>query len=91
MGNYKCYACRKTFTVKVGTVLESIQVPIHKWLQAIFLLSDGKNVISSNQVGRALEITLKKAWCLSLHIRKALRDSSDDLESSSEMAEPDEI
>ena len=38
IGTYKCYACRKPFTVKVGTIFESSHVSLHVWLQAIFLL-----------------------------------------------------
>jgi transposase-like protein len=33
-GRKKCYACRKQFTVKVGTVFESSHVPLHIWFQA---------------------------------------------------------
>ena len=39
IGTYKCYQCRKQFTVKVGTVFEDSHVPLHIWLQAIFLLA----------------------------------------------------
>ena len=38
IGTYKCYQCRKPFTVKVGTVFESSHVPLRHWLQAMFLL-----------------------------------------------------
>ena len=39
VGTYKCYQCRKPFTVKVGTIFESSHVPLRRfWLQAIFLL-----------------------------------------------------
>ena len=75
-GVYKCYACRKPFTVKVGTIFEASHVPLHKWLQAIFLLSSSKKGMSSNQLARTLEITLKSAWFLSHRIREAMRDGS---------------
>jgi transposase-like protein len=74
LGVYKCYACRKPFTVKVGTIFESSHVPLYKWLQAIFLLSSSKKGISANQLHRTLEITLKSAWFLSHRIREAMRD-----------------
>src|ERR1043165_6396687 len=32
-GLWKCYACRKQFTVKVGTVFEAAHIPLHKMLQ----------------------------------------------------------
>lgn len=75
-GVYKCYACRKPFTVKVGTIFEASHVPLHKWLQAIFLLCSSKKGMSSNQLARTLEITLKSAWFLSHRIREAMRDGS---------------
>jgi transposase-like protein len=74
IGVYKCYACRKPFTVKVGTIFESSHVQLHKWLQAIFLLCSSKKGMSSNQLARTLEITLKSAWFLSHRIREAMRD-----------------
>lgn len=76
IGVYKCYACRKPFTVKVGTIFEGSHVPMHKWLQAIFLLSSSKKGISSNQLHRTLEVTLKTAWFMSHRIREAMRDGA---------------
>src|SRR3990167_6461726 len=38
-GLYKCKACRKQFTVTVGTVFEDSRIPISKWLLAIHLLA----------------------------------------------------
>src|SRR6516164_7552128 len=54
IGAYKCYQCRKPFTVKVGTVFESSHVPMRIWLQAMFLLCSSKKGISSNQLSRTL-------------------------------------
>lgn len=73
IGTYKCYQCRKPFTVKVGTVFESSHVPMHLWLQAIFLLSSTKKGISANQLHRTLGVTLKTAWFMAHRIREAMR------------------
>jgi transposase-like protein len=73
VGVYKCYQCRKPFTVKVGTVFESSHVPMHLWLQAMFLLCSSKKGISSNQLHRTLGVTLKTAWFISHRIREAMR------------------
>jgi transposase-like protein len=40
IGVYKCYQCRKRFSVRVGTVFEDSHVSIRLWLQAIYLLCD---------------------------------------------------
>jgi transposase-like protein len=72
-GLRKCYACRKQFTVKVGTVFEDSHVPMHLWLQAMYLLCSSKKGISSNQLSRTLGVTLKTAWFMSHRIREAMR------------------
>lgn len=76
-GLKKCGECRKQFTVRIGTIFEESHIPLHKWLQAIYLMCSSKKGISSNQLARVLEITVKSAWFLSHRIREAMR--SDDL------------
>jgi len=71
-GLYKCYACRKPFTVRMGTVFESSHIEMHKWLQAIYLMCSSKKGISTNQLHRTLRITIKSAWFLSHRIREAM-------------------
>src|SRR5947199_3516295 len=74
VGAYKCYQCRKPFTVKVGTIFESSHVPMRFWLQAIFLIASSKKGISSNQLHRTLGVTLKSAWFMSHRVREAMKD-----------------
>lgn len=76
IGVYKCYACRKPFTVKVGTIFEASHIKLHIWLQAILLLSSSKKGMSANQLHRVLGITLKSAWFLAHRIREAMRDTN---------------
>jgi transposase-like protein len=72
MGVYKCYECRKPFTVRVGTIFEDSHIELKLWLQAIFLIASSKKGISSNQLHRVLGVTLKSAWFLSHRIRLAM-------------------
>jgi len=76
VGVYKCYACRKPFTVKIGTIFEASHVPMNLWLQAIYLMCASKKGISSNQLHRTLGVTLKTAWFMSHRIREAMRDDT---------------
>jgi transposase-like protein len=73
IGTYKCYQCRKPFTVKVGTIFEASHVKMHLWLQAMYLMCASKKGISSNQLHRTLGVTLKTAWFMSHRIREAMR------------------
>lgn len=76
VGAYKCYQCRKPFTVKIGTIFEDSKVAMHLWLQAMYLIAGSKKGISSNQLHRTLGVTLKTAWFMSHRIREAMRDGN---------------
>jgi len=73
IGVYKCYECRKPFTVKIGTIFENSKVKMHLWLQAIYLIASSKKGISANQLHRTLGVTLKTAWFMGHRIREAMR------------------
>lgn len=74
IGLYKCYACRKPFTVKIGTVFESSHVPMRVWLQAIYLFCSSKKGISTRQLQRTFQCGLKTAWFLGHRIREAMTE-----------------
>jgi transposase-like protein len=73
VGLKKCGECRKQFTVKVGTVFEHARMPLHKMLQAVYLMTSSKKGISAHQLHRVLEVTYKTAWFLAHRIREAMR------------------
>lgn len=73
-GVHKCNECRQQFTVKVGTVFEHGRIPLHKMLQAVYLMSASKKGVSAHQLHRTLEVTYKTAWFLAHRIREAMRD-----------------
>jgi transposase-like protein len=74
IGVYKCYACRKPFTVKVGTIFEKSHVPMHIWLQAMHLMCSSKKGFSANQFCRTLGVDFKTGWFIGHRIREAMKD-----------------
>jgi transposase-like protein len=76
-GLYKCYACRKPFTVKIGTIFEKSHVPMHIWLQAMHLMCSSKKGFSANQFCRVLGVDFKTGWFIGHRIREAMADHSD--------------
>lgn len=74
VGLWRCGDCKKQFTVKIGTVFEHARIPLHKMLQAVYLVTSSKKGISAHQLHRTLEITYKSAWFLLHRIREAMRD-----------------
>lgn len=71
-GVYKCKACRKKFTVMIGTIFEDSHIPLNKWLCGIFLMNSSKKGISAHQLHRMLDITYKSAWFMAHRIRYAM-------------------
>jgi transposase-like protein len=76
-GLWNCRACRKPFTVRIGTIFESSHVPLHIWLQAIYLICSSKKGISTRQMQRTLGGSMKTAWFLMHRIREAMAEKHD--------------
>jgi len=77
-GLIKCNECRKPFTVRIGTIFESSHLPLHLWLQVIHLMCASKKGISTRQIQRLLNCSMKTAWFLGHRIRLAMDPGSAD-------------
>jgi transposase-like protein len=71
---WKCAACRKQYTVMVGTIFESSHIPLNKWLLAFYLLCSSKKGMSAHQLHRMLGVTYKSAWFMAHRIREAMKE-----------------
>ena len=67
-GLYKCYGCRRPFTVKIGTVFESSHVGLHLWLQAVCLLSSDDGTTTIRELEEILGVVRKTAWLMKRQI-----------------------
>lgn len=68
---WKCADCRKPFSVLVGTVFERSQVPLSKWLMALFMMAASKNGVAAYELHRTLGVTNKTAWFMMHRLREA--------------------
>jgi transposase-like protein len=71
-----CKACKKQFTVKIGTIFGDSPLPLSKWLPAVWLIVNAKNGISSYEIGRALGVTQKTGWFMLHRIRLAMQNGT---------------
>src|SRR5438445_7508325 len=85
---WNCKACKKQFSVKVGTIFEDSPLGLEKWLPATWLIVNAKNGISSCELARSLGVTQKTAWFMLHRIRLAMQDGS--IEKFSGRVEADE-
>jgi transposase-like protein len=76
-GLHKCYACKKPFTVRIGTIFEDSHLPLHIWLQVIHLFCCSKKGIATRQIQRMLNCSMKTAWFLGHRIRLAMAPGGD--------------
>ena len=70
---FKCRACKKQFSSKVGTIFEDSPLPLSSWFVAVWLIANTKNGTSSCELARALGVTQKTAWFMLHRIRLAMR------------------
>jgi transposase-like protein len=84
---HHCNACRKSFSVTIGTIFFDTRLPMQKWFLAISLILNAKKGISSRQLARDLELPVKTAWSVAHRIRKAMKDDGKLLSGVVEMDE----
>ena len=73
---YRCRTkgCRKRFSVRTGTVLESSKLGFQVWAIAIYLMTTNLKGVSSMKLHRDLNITQRSAWFLAHRLRKTWAD-----------------
>ena len=72
---WKCYSCRKQFSVTVGTIFEDSHITLDKWLLAFHLLCSSKKGMSALQIQRMLKLkSYKSAWHMCHRIRWAMAE-----------------
>ncbi|GEP57858.1 hypothetical protein RSO01_50240 [Reyranella soli] len=71
LGTFKCYSCRKPFSLLHGTMMRSSHVPAHKWLQAVYLTDGGTKPMRPYHLQRILNVSLKTASSMMRRIGEA--------------------
>ncbi len=67
---YWCSDCRKYFSVKTGTPMHGSNLPLRKWVIALYLMTTNLKGVSSMKMHRELGITQKTAWYMIHRIRE---------------------
>jgi transposase-like protein len=73
---HKCYACRKRFSIKVGTIFQDTKLPLRTWYAAIWMITNHPKGIASTTLATDLGITQKSAWFVLHRLRHAARTDS---------------
>src|SRR5665213_2998449 len=80
-GRYRCKAkaCRKDFTVMVGTVMERSHAKLTQWAVAFTMAAASKKGFSAHQLHRQLGCQYNTAWFLHHRVMEAMRQGGLDL------------
>ena len=68
---YWCRDCKKYFSVRTGTALESSRLPLRIWVFAVYIYVTNLKSVSSMKLARDLGITQKTAWFMLHRLREA--------------------
>jgi len=71
---WRCYGCKKQFTVRIGTVFEDSRMPLRIWCYAFWSACAHKKGVSALQISRQCSITYKSALFLMHRIRYAMAE-----------------
>lgn len=75
MKRWKCYSCRKQFSVKVGSIFEDSALSLDKWMLGLWMLVNCKNGVSSYELHRATGMGQKAAWFVLQRLRHTLNET----------------
>lgn len=73
---HKCYACRKRFSIRVGTIFQDTKLPLRTWYAAIWMITNHPKGIASTTLATDLGVTQKTAWFVLHRLRHASRTPS---------------
>jgi transposase-like protein len=70
---WQCSHCRSQTTVCSGTLFHASKLPLTKWFQAIYLVTQNKNNISALSLKRHLGVSYSTAWRVKHKLLEAMR------------------
>lgn len=59
---FQCQACRHQVTLTSGTIFHSSKLPLTKWFQAMYMLTQSKNNVSALELSRLIGVCYRTAW-----------------------------
>ena len=74
---WRCYGCKKQYTVRVGTIMEDSPIAMRHWCLAFFRAAASKKGVSALQIQGETGLTYKSALFLMHRIRWAMAPANE--------------
>lgn len=69
---WRCYGCKRQYTVRVGTLMEDSPIPLRHWCYAFWAACASKKGVSAKQIERMTGVSYKSALFMMHRIRRAM-------------------
>lgn len=73
---WRCFSCRKQFSVLTGTVFQGTKVSLRTWVLVIFEMCASKNGVSAREIERKYGVCPRTAWFMMHRIREAMKNDA---------------
>jgi transposase-like protein len=74
---WRCRACKKQYTVRVGTIMEDSPIPLHHWCFAFYGACSSKKGVSALEIQRTTGLSYKSALFMMHRIRWAMAPANE--------------
>ncbi|HTS07434.1 MAG TPA: IS1595 family transposase [Candidatus Eisenbacteria bacterium] len=74
---WRCYDCKKQYTVRIGAVYEESRLPMRHWAYAFWRAATSKKGVAALEIMRHCQISYKSALFLMNRIRFAMAPAAD--------------
>lgn len=88
---WKCKACDKQYTVRIGTVYEESRLPMRHWAYAFWRMATSKKGVAALELKRHLQISYTSALFLANRIRFAMAPDTETAPKLNGTVEVDEV
>jgi transposase-like protein len=76
IGTWKCYACRKPFSARRNTLFEGSHIPVHVWLQGLYILAGTDFQIGAKRLATILGLSLRSAFLIKQKVQRLANHST---------------
>ena len=73
---WRCFTCRKQFSVLTGTIFHGTKAPLRTWVLVIFEMCASKNGVAAREVERKYGVCARTAWHMMHRIREAMKNDA---------------
>lgn len=70
---WRCFTCRKQFSVITGTVFHGTKVSLRTWVLVVFEMCSSKNGVAAREIERKYGVCARTAWFMMQRIREAMK------------------